>query len=371
MALGGAQRLLLDQAAWLSEHGVRVSAAFFYDKQGLSEIWKREAQFPVLTLSKIKATEGLLAKTAGLATAFVSLWGVLRRGRFDVVEAFTYDSNLLALPLAWLAGVPVRIATHHGIIEGFPGILESLHTVIINSGIANKIVNVSRKVMQQAAASGIRLENMTVIPNGIPATRTSAGARPKMRASLGLSDEDILLISVGRLVYQKGHEYLIAAMPQVIRESPAVRAVVCGEGPLRAQLEAQIKRLEVSESIRLLGNQRHISSYLAAADIFVLPSRWEGLPVALLEAMDAALPVVATRVEGVEEAIEDGAQGILVPPEDTRRLSEAICRLIGRPAERQRMGLAGRATVRDAYTIEIMSEKYLALMQSLLQRAGS
>ncbi len=366
MALGGAQRLLLDQAHWYQVHGHRVAAAFFYDKQGLSKTWSEAAAYPLFTLSRIGSSGDWFTRAAGLLSAMGSLWKRLRSGKFDVVETFTYDSNLLALPLAWLAGVPVRIATHHGIIEGFPRLLERLHSSLVNVGIASILVNVSRKVLEQAAAAGIRREHMTVIPNGIPPIEANPNQRAATRREFGLEDDAVLVLSVGRLVYQKGHEYLIQAMPAVLNRFPAVQAMICGEGPLRGQLEAQIARLDVASHVHLLGNRLDIARFLAAADIFVLPSRWEGLPVALLEAMDTALPVVATGVEGVEEVIHKDDEGMLVPPEDARSLAHSMMALIEDPVRRRRMGAAARTRVRTSYTTDIMCEKYLSLMQNLM-----
>ncbi|HET6846474.1 MAG TPA: glycosyltransferase, partial [Anaerolineales bacterium] len=255
---------------------------------------------------------------------------------------------------------------HHGIIEGFPRVLERLHATLVNIGLASKLVNVSRKVLEQAAATGIRREHMTVIPNGIPAIENHPESRVRTRADLDLKENAPFVVSVGRLVYQKGPEYLIQAMQAVTRRFPGARAGICGEGPLRGQLEAQIARLGLSGSVELLGNRLDIGRYLGAADIFVLPSRWEGLPVALLEAMDTGLPVIATRVEGVEEVIQSDEEGILIPPEDARALADSISLLIDNPDRRKSMGNAGRARVRAAYTTDLMCEKYLSLMQNLL-----
>lgn len=368
MAVGGAQRLLLDQGRWFHSHGHDVSAAFLYDKQGLQQLWSQGLDFPLLRLSTIGYSGNVFKKAVGLIVGWFRLWSVLRRGKFDVVEAFTYDSNLLALPLAWLAGVPVRIATHHGIIEGFPRVLERLHSALVNAGIASILVNVSRKVLEQAAAAGIRREHMTVIPNGIPPSKAGEGRGSESRAELGITNDDVLILSVGRLVYQKGHEYLIQAMHSVVREYPRAKALICGEGPLRGQLAAQIDRLALGASVRLLGDRLDINRFLHSADIFVLPSRWEGLPVALLEAMDGGLPVVATAVEGVEEVVQGGAQGLLVPPEDARALAESLKALIAAPDLRKRMGERARARILEAYTIDIMCEKYVSLMRNLMQR---
>ena len=367
MALGGAQRLLLDQGRWFHSRGHRVVAAFLYDKQGLEQLWKSGLEFPLITLSGIGSGTGPLIKLGGAFLGLARLWLLIRREKFDVVQSFTYDSNLLVQPVAWLAGVPVRIATHHGIIEGFPRLIERLHSGLVNTGVASILVNVSRKVLEQAAAAGIRREHMTVIPNGIAPSERERPNGPSVRAELGIGKEDLVILSVGRLVYQKGHEYLIQAMHSISKEFPKTTAIICGEGPLRRQLEVQVERLAVQRAVLLPGNRLDIERFLAIADIFALPSRWEGLLVALLEAMERALPVVATRVEGVEEVIEDEGQGLLIPPEDARALAEALRTLVASPGLRRRMGKAGQARVREAYTIDNMCEKYLALMQNLLQ----
>lgn len=370
MALGGAQKLLLDQARWFDAQGNRVTAAFFYDKQGLGERWRRGLGFELLTLTQIGSTGGLLAKAIGLLVGLVRLWSLLRRGRFDVIETFTYDSNLLALPLAWLAGVPVRIATHHGTIEGFPGWVERLHAWMINLGVASILVTVSNKTSEQAVRTGVKPEHIVAIPNGIPLIGPAALDRRQQRGQLGLGETDVLLLSVGRLVYQKGHEFLVRAMPAILSQIPGVKVMICGDGPLRAGLEREIESRELTASVSLQGNQSEITRFLDSADVFVLPSRWEGLPVALLEAMGSGLPVVATHVEGVEEVVQDQVQGLLVPPEDAGALEQALLKLIPRPELRAKMGQAARQRIEESYTIDIMCEKYRGVMLDLLRARG-
>jgi glycosyltransferase involved in cell wall biosynthesis len=365
MAIGGAQKVLLDQARWFHSHGHSVTAVFYYDKQGLRAAWEANLGIPLLTLTRIDGG-GLFMKAYALVTGLWRLWRLLRQRHFDVVESFTYDSNLLALPLAWLAGVPVRIGTHHGIIEGFPRAIERLHTWLVNVGVASVLVSVSNKALEQAEAAGVRRERMLVIQNGIVPPQADASVVDPTRAELGLRSPDLFLLSVGRLVYQKGHEFLIDAMPSILQRYPTAKAVICGDGNRLQSLTAQIRQLGLADSVLLLGNRPDIQRYLNSADIFVLPSRWEGLPVALLEAMGMGLPVVATRVEGVEEVIQDGKQGLLVPPEDSAALAAASLELMGAPETRSQMGTAARRRVEEHYTVDIMCDKYLSLMLRLL-----
>jgi len=158
-------------------------------------------------------------------------------------------------------------------------------------------------------------------------------------------------------------------MPVILKDFPNVKLGICGEGFLRPKLETQISDMNLFESVFLLGNRDNVGEYLMAADIYVLPSRWEGMSIALLEAMSAGLPVVATNVEGVDDVIEDGKQGLLVAVDDPRALAEAILQLLRFPEARQSMGSAARERVERVFTINRMCMQYLDIMLKILQNS--
>jgi glycosyltransferase involved in cell wall biosynthesis len=365
MATGGAQKVLLDQAGWFHAQEHKVTAVFFYDRENLYERWQSNAAFPIINLEAFRKGAGALINAFSLLGGLFRLWKLIRREKPQVMEMFTHDTNMLVLPLAWLAGVPVRIPTHHGMIDGFPRWRERIHTWMVNH-LSQGIVAVSDLTMKKALEEGIRAEKIIVIPNGIVPVAVDEVNRSEVRAQMGVGEKDILLLSVGRLVYQKAHEYLVAAMPAVLKENPNVKVGVCGDGVLRADLERQIQSLGLEKQINLLGMQADVTKYLAAADVFVLPSRWEGLPIALLEAMSAGLPVIATRVEGVDEVVEEGMHGILVKPESTEELVKAILQLSRDTTQRQRMGKAARLRVLNSFTVDRMCERYLNVFEHSL-----
>lgn len=365
MATGGAQKVLLDQAGWFHAQGHKVFAVFFYDKENLHERWQSNAAFPIVNLEAFQKGAGALANGLALLRGLIRLWKLMRREKPQVVEMFTHDSNMLVLPLAWLARVPVRIPTHHGMIDGFPRWRERIHTWMVNH-LSQGIVAVSDLTMKKALEEGIRKEKISVIPNGIVPVKLNEADRSEVRKQMGAGENDVVLLSVGRLVYQKAHEYLVFAMPAVLMELPNVKVGMCGDGLLRADLEKQIQSLGLKKEIKLFGMQANVTKYLAAADVFILPSRWEGLPIALLEAMSAGLPVIATRVEGVDEVVEEGVHGVLVQPESTEELAKAILQLSKDAAQRQRMGSAARLRVLERYTVDRMCERYLKLFEHRL-----
>lgn len=367
MAIGGAQRGLFDQARWFDSNGYKVVVAFFYDKEGFHEKWKQAVDFPVYNLQAYERGAGFLRQGLLLIRGLWRLWGLLKGERFDVVETFTHDSNLLGLPIAWLARVPVRIATHRGKIEAFPRWRQVLHGVLINTRIAHTLIAVSDQTRQQAMQEGIWESRITVIPNAVKPLDITSVNRDVVRKDLGLNEDDIFLLSIGRLTYQKGHEFLVQAMSKVTSRFPNAKAGICGDGPLRSQLEAQIIEAGLSNHVKMLGTWEDVSPLLASAEIFILPSRWEGLSRALMEAMAAGLPVIATQVDGIKDLITDSVNGLLIPSEDAEALGNSILQLIDNIEMRKRIGVAGQAHVLRTHSVDDMCKKYYDFMLGLLQ----
>ena len=192
---------------------------------------------------------------------------------------------------------------------------------------------------------------VTTIRNGVePGGRPSSDDK---RRELGL--DGILIGAVGRLDRQKGFATLIEAMAR-LKETPA-RCAILGDGPERARLEALIRRRGLERTVRLLGEQ-DAAPWLPAFDVFCLPSLWEGLPNSLLEAMALGLPVVASGVDGVPEAVTDGKDGLLVPPEDSDALAAALGALTNDAGRRAALGAAAKATAGERFTSARMIAEY-------------
>jgi glycosyltransferase involved in cell wall biosynthesis len=200
---------------------------------------------------------------------------------------------------------------------------------------------------------GLPAGKVTVIQNGSNLDRFApAEAAPGMKESLGFGAEDPVLVVAARLDAQKGHRVLLEALPLIRAQVPAVRLVCVGEGNLRGELERQAGRLGLQDAVRWAGYQADIRPWLALADVCVLPSLYEGLPLIAIETLASGRPMVATAVDGTPEVVVDGRTGITVPPGDAGALAGAILRLLRDPELGQRLARQGRDWVLARFTEE-------------------
>jgi glycosyltransferase involved in cell wall biosynthesis len=216
----------------------------------------------------------------------------------------------------------------------------------------------------------IRADNIIVIPNGIrlPENRSLDPSREAaLRAELGLQPGMHLVCSVGRLTEQKGHRFLLEAIPIVRLRQPKTIFVIAGDGPLLKELKDQAEALNLAPAVNFLGNRPDVADLLSLAVIFILPSLWEGLPIALLEAMGAGVAVIASQVDAVEGLVVDNHTGLLVPPSDSQALSQAILRLLDEPEFRVNLGQQGKRLVAKDFNQDQMCNMYRNLFENLLE----
>ncbi len=362
MATGGSQRVLLLLASWFRQRGYSVAVAFLYDKENLLRIWCEQYGLPICNLEFAPPTGSLAIQAGHFVRGLFRLFRLLRASSYTAILTFGHHATLIGLPLAWLTGVPNRVASHRGKIEGLSHVLERLHAMLINSAITKCLVVVSDRVRQDAMAEGVRAERIVEVPNGVLLPGIDGTAAVQGREQLHLNGGAPVLLSVGRLRYQKAHSVLLKALPGILVRFPDARVLIAGEGVLRQELEDQAASLNVSRNVQVLGIRHDIPVLMSLADLFVFPSRFEGMPNVVLEAMSHGLPVIATAVQGVDEVIRDRQNGILVPLEDPTALSYAVLRLLEDPAERQRLGRAARETIEKGYTVDRMCRQYEQLL---------
>ena len=215
---------------------------------------------------------------------------------------------------------------------------------------------------------GVRSDKVIRIYNGIEVERYSPalGDHDRIRTELGIDQDTVLIGAVGRLVWQKGFEFLIKSMPMVIKACPNSKVLIIGDGPLKTQLMVISEKLKVKDKIIFAGFRSDIREILSAIDILVIPSLLEGFPMIILEGMAMAKPIIATRIDGITEQITDGETGLLVSSWDANGLAKAIIRLINDHNLAVRLGLKGRERVEKDFSVEKMIAETEKIYQLLL-----
>ena len=269
---------------------------------------------------------------------------------------------------AHAAGVPVIVATEHSPYVLPPGLTADRKAQV--NGLVDRIIITSDEARYSHLAGGaVTARQVVTIPQAInpaPFLQIDPGPTAALRQSLDLAPGTPVVGMVGRMYEQKGHRYLLDAWPAVHVAQPEAVLALVGDGPLRAELEAQAARLGITDSVTFLGTRTDLPALLDLCTLVVLPSLFEGFPLIVLEAMAAGRPVVGTRVCGAGEAIVDGETGRLVPPADPDALATAIVRLLRTPAKARRMGQAGRLRAVRDFHIRRMADQTCRLYTTLL-----
>ena len=288
----------------------------------------------------------------GSAVRFAKL---LRRERFQIVHSHMFWSSLFASPIAWTCRVPVVVETLHG-TEAWrtgwkaSGIIDRTTTRFVSRYVA--VCDSDARFLE--SKKHVPAKKISIIYNGVDTSHFAVpnDARNTIRQSLAFSENDLVLIMVARFHAGKGHRVLFDAMCQLLDIHPTVKLVCVGEGEGEPKLRALCKELGLAARVRLVGYQDNVPEWLAAADINVLPTFYEGFPLTVLEAMASGLPTVASDVGGIPEAVENGVSGLLVPPGDSHKLAEALSMLLREPARRMQMGHAARQRLMQSFVLE-------------------
>ena len=296
-------------------------------------------------------------------------WRLARSHPPDILHAHNlfFSSATVAVLLRHLLKKPLVTTLHLGSLRqlGGPSLLlastyeRTLGRAIVRS--SDRLIAVSNAVAQHAAHLGAQPEAVRVIANGVDVQQFRPGA--------GRVNGTFRVACVGRLIFNKGPQYLVEAAPEVLGAHPETEFVFVGDGPLRPHLEERARQLGVGHRLTFLGTRHDVAAILQTCDMLARPSLLEGMPLTVLEAMACGLPVVATPVSGTAELVRDGENGIFVRPADPAALARAILRLIEDEPMREAQGRSARRFVERGYGWDAVAEKTLAVYRELLPTA--
>lgn len=307
---------------------------------------------------------GIERDSARQIGAWRPLLSMLRRERIDVLHAHGFGSNAWAAVLGSLARTPVVIAHEHSwSFEGEP-LRRAIdrHLIARRAAAVVAVSDADRRLMIEL--EGLDPAKIVLLRNGIPDPPQGSGSN--IREQLGIAPSAPVICTVCVLRPVKALEILIQAAAKLVSQHPDLRVLIVGGGPQRASLEQLIADLGLERTVTLLGPRSDVADLLACCDIGICSSHREGTPLTILEYMDAGLPVVATRVGGIPEMIEDGVHGLLVEPRDPEGLALAVAKLLGDRRRAAEMGRRGRQRRRTEFDIDAMVRRVEKLYEDLV-----
>lgn len=373
----GAQEVIRTLSEHLLELGCRTVVCTFVDGPVRRELEALGIPVEVLGPRRHGVEHPLrfLAEQRGIRRRLAE---VVRRHEVEVVQTHLLQTlDFLTLSLLGVPPVKAVLWTIHNVDflpEGrtpWTRLKRDAHRRLYraSAGRVSGVIAVSERVREALVRElGPMRGRITTVTNSVDVGRFQAGGdRAALIRELAVEEDSELLLVVGRLTEQKGHVHLLEAMRRVVGERPRARLLVVGEGELRADLEASARDAGLADRVHFLGEREDVPLLLASVDLFVLPSLWEGLSVALLEAMAAALPIVATAVSGTDQAMVPEETGLVVPPGDARALARAVVELLGDPARARALGRRARERVETEFGARAQAEEYLALYRRLVE----
>jgi glycosyltransferase involved in cell wall biosynthesis len=357
---GGAQEALLSLAKYLDRRRFQVEVATLHGQGHYGEIC-RQLAVPLHVLSPHKYLPLYLPK----------LLHLLKTGKFDLIHCHLTASNLIGKPLAAILGVPLIFNYDQNDMYRTQQKTRLLLDRLANL-LTDHIVAVSASTRDfLIRREGVPAEKITLIYNGVDLARfqpaSDASTRVTWRRKWGLPENTPVVAGVGRLRRQKNFPLFLRVAREVLQEVPQAGFVIAGEGPERQDLEILARDLGIASQVHFLGYVRDTRELYEAVDLLLMTSHAEGTPLTVLEAMAMGVPVVATRVDGMAEVLDDGVDAYLVPPGDLSAFARSSCRLLQDKALARRFIQAGREKVRNHYSAVSMTQQLENIYLEYLQ----
>ena len=357
--VGGAEKALLELIKRIDRKGFRVIVASVGQGGVLEEEFRNYSDASFIFAKKFSFDFSLIQKIAK----------ILREFRVDILQTTLFYADVIGAFAAKIVGTPIKVSwqTALAIPTGNVDDDRIRHILAYRTAASQMthIVAVSREVRNYFIENRhIPSKKISTIHYGVDLNRFQKSGKT-IHKELGLSEKNLIISVVGHLSDVKGHTFLLKASPSLIKNNPEIQLVFAGDGAKKQALEMEAKTLGIREHVHFLGVRSDVPDIFRSSDIFVLPSIYEGLPNVILEAMASGVPVVASRVGGIPEAVEEGKTGFLFSAGNYVQLERALSPLIMDKELREKMGRAGRKRVEDHFSIDVEVRAFQELFQNL------
>jgi glycosyltransferase involved in cell wall biosynthesis len=326
---------------------------------GPLELELRNAGIPVTAIGKRFKVDPI---------ALLNLNRFLKARSFDIVQTWIFAANTYGRVASRIAHIPVVIVTEMAVDIWKGRANRSVDRYL--SRWCDRLVGNSHAVVKFYEQLGVSKEKLALIYSGAEDEEPAQPDSPGIRIALGFEANTPLILFAGRLAEQKRVGDLLKALDLLQYVEPTARTIIVGDGPLRDQLEKTSQAYHLDRHVKFLGHREDVPNLMAASDLVVLPSAFEGLPNVLLEAMRLRKPVIATAAPGTTEAIIDGQTGLLVPIGNPPLLARAIRDIIRDPVRANQFAEAGRARVETLFRVDTMVAQFADLYEELARAKG-
>lgn len=356
----GAENVVLELALYSKHSGLNVTIGVFENS--------RNPNYELADIAKHRGLEVKIFPCRGRydGNTVNMIRDYIKSSVINLIHSHNYKSNFFA----WIALSKQKsvkwVITNHGRRLGQMLFLYYLVNILIMRR-ADKVIAVSEEIAFNMKKQGISKKKITLIHNGIDFEKfININTTDELRRTFGFNGTSKVIGTIASLTPEKGHIYLLEAAQQVIDRYPECCFLIVGDGGQRQFLEEKTSHLGLNEKVIFAGSRKDVPEILPMLDAFVLPSLKEGLPMALLEAMAAKIPVIASKVGAIPNIIEDGISGLLIPPENPDAVAEAINTILSDENSAKEMTRRGFQKVRDHFSSKKMAEKYLTVYRELL-----
>jgi glycosyltransferase involved in cell wall biosynthesis len=354
--MGGGERWLLETAAGLTERGHEVSVAA---RAGSALACSATGEGHAVLELPMRGDADVLS------VGRLARW--MRARRIELLSVNVQRAVRIGCAAAALAGVRT-VVERRGLTLPVRGTL--INRTVYGRCLTHVVANCRAIADALVSAGTVEAKRVSVIPNGIDPARVPPGGRERLRVEFGLPEDAPLVAVVGRLVRDKGHGVAIEAFGRLLGALPGARMLVVGAGELEEELRAAARRAAPEGAILLAGHRDDVPAVLDAADVLLVTSTREGMPHVVLEAMAAGTPVVATRVAGLPEMIDDGRHGILIPPGSVDAARDALERVLTDRSLASSLAAEAAERVREEFTLDEMLDRFESLFDRLLSGRG-
>ena len=359
--IGGPEKQILEHMVRLNKEKFRPLLCCFRDN-GIDDPLQKEAEALGISCRIINTNSAFDLKTIS------QLVRILREEKVNLICSHGYKPNMIGRLAAWQCGVSAVAVSRGWTAESTRiRLYEKLDKIFLR--LSDHVVAVSHGQREKILALGVKREKVSVIHNAINLDEIPAAGPRLLREQLGLPADAMIVASAGRLSPEKNYGAMVQAAAEVVTHNQQAYFVIFGEGFLRLELEQAIAAAGLTGRFLLPGFRTDLQAVLHEIDIFMLPSFTEGLPNVVLEAFAVGKPVVATRVGGTPEVVQDGVSGFLTAPDQANLMAQHLLQLLNNPSLRQTMGNAGHKHVREHFSFESQTEEYEALYRRVASKS--